>query len=299
MKLQEQINRIQSMMGTINEEISEEIDAKEAYTEYNSVKTIIDGKRDIAFTTLFSPIVSIMIRLNGLKKMKLPQSDNYIVYRKDVIDKAKELYDIANKYGGFLHYDANEEDSRKIGKLLGYKESDIEKYIERNMKIRTNLPEQINRIQSMMGTLNESKLQKKLQDEIDSVGLITFMNQSKLSIEEIANVLKTTPLQLTKDFFLDKSFSIDDFDVNTGGYDFNFEITDIDQEGDDLLYIYTKIGNGSVSLMDGETYDLWNSGLWDEDYWWEIQKEINDLIYDVIKPFISKNLELDMQHNLM
>jgi hypothetical protein len=193
MKLQEQITRIQSMMGTINEEISEDIDAKEAYTEYNSVKTIIDGKRDIAFTTLFSPIVSIMIRLNGLKKMKLPQSDNYIVYRKDAIDKAKELYDIANKYGGFLHYDATEEDSRKIGKLLGYKESDIEKYIEHNMKIRTNLPEQINRIQEMMGIINESSLddmikdlsgdeRKFLEDFGDEVRLRKFMTSEEIKM---------------------------------------------------------------------------------------------------------------------
>ena len=167
MKLQEQLNRIQEMMGTLNEEISEEINAKEAYTEYNSVKTIIDGKRDIAFTTLFSPIVSIMIMLNGLKKMKLPQSDNYIIYRKDAIDKAKELYDIANKYGGFLHYNATEEDSRKIGKLLGYKESDIENYIERNRKIRTNLPEQLNRIQEMMGVNDcNYELLNKIADEL-------------------------------------------------------------------------------------------------------------------------------------
>jgi hypothetical protein len=137
----------------------------------------------------------------------------------------------------------------------------------------------------------------KLERLIERQGLRDIVKM--MGVDKVSTILETTPLQLAQDFFLDKTFSIDDFDVNTGGYDFNFEITDIDQEGDDLLYIYTKIGNGSVSLMDGETYDLWNSGLWDEDYWWEIQKEINDLIYDVIKPFISKNLELDMQHNLM
>ena len=149
--------------------------------------------------------------------------------------------------------------------------------------------------------LQESNTSKnRLEKSIEDFGLRQVVLNT--GIERVSKILGTTPLQLAQDFFLDKTFSIDDFDVNTGGYDFNFEITDIDQEGDDLLYIYTKIGNGSVILMTDDNYepkDLWDSDLWQEDYWWEIQKEINDLIYDVIKPFISKNLELDMQHNLM
>ena len=65
------------------------------------------------------------------------------------------------------------------------------------------LQEQLNRIQSMMGTINESKLQKQFQDEIDSVGFISFMNQSKLSIEEITNVLKIKPIELIKEYLDD------------------------------------------------------------------------------------------------
>ena len=163
-----------------------------------------------------------------------------------------------------------------------------------------NLQEQLNRIQEMMGTLNESKRQKQFQDEIDSVGLITFMNQSKLSIEEIANVLKTTPLKLTKDFFLDKSFSIEDFDVPIGGYDFTFEITEIEEKKEGLWYVYAKIGDGGVTLMTtGEYYDLWNSDLWDEDYWWEIQGEIMQIIYEILLPFEPKYTQIKIEHNLM
>jgi hypothetical protein len=139
----------------------------------------------------------------------------------------------------------------------------------------------------------------KLEQLIERQGLRDVVKL--IGVDKVTKILETTPLQLIRDFFLDKTFSIDDFNVNTGGYDFTFEITDIDEDND-VWYIYTKIGDGSVILMTDDNYepkDLWDSDLWQEDYWWEIQKEINDLIYDVIKPFISKNLELDMQHNLM
>jgi hypothetical protein len=131
MKLQEQITRMKSIMGTLKEEVSEEIDAEEAYSGRGSIKTVADGKRDIAFLEL-NPILSAMIMFYGLEKIKVPNSENYIVYRKGVEDKVKELLDIASRYGGYLRYDASEEDSRRIGQLLGYKESDIENYIKHN-----------------------------------------------------------------------------------------------------------------------------------------------------------------------
>jgi urocanate hydratase len=55
-----------------------------------------------------------------------------------------------------------------------------------------------------------------------------------IGIDKVSKILETPPLQLIRDFFLDKTFSIDDFNINTGGYDFSFEIIDIDEEGDDV-----------------------------------------------------------------
>jgi hypothetical protein len=123
-----------------------------------------------------------------------------------------------------------------------------------------------------------------------------------MGVDKVSTILETTPLQLIRDFFLDKTFSIDDFNVNTGGYDFSFEITDIDEEGDDVWYVYAKIGDGTVMLMtdeDNEQRDLWNSGLWDEDYWWEIQNEITDIIYYILLPFEPKYTHIRLEHNLM
>ena len=126
--LQESIRRI----------LREEISAKEAYNEYDSIKTIIDGKRDVAFTTLENPTTKFLIFINGLKKIKVESEDetNYIVYQKRSEDLAKELFNIANKYGGKLRFDATEEDSRRIGQILNYNPKEIEDYISHNKKIR-------------------------------------------------------------------------------------------------------------------------------------------------------------------
>jgi hypothetical protein len=50
---------------------------------------------------------------------------------------------------------------------------------------------------------------------------------------------------------------------------------------------------------DNEQRDLWNSGLWDEDYWWEIQGEIMEIIYVILLPFVPENIDIKVEHNLM
>ena len=163
-----------------------------------------------------------------------------------------------------------------------------------------NLQEQINRIQEMMGNINEESNTKKerLEKSIETEGLREVVKMA--GIERVSKILGTTPLKLAQDLFLNKSFSITDFDVSTGGYDFTFEITDFEEKKEGLWYVYAKIGDGGVTLITtGEYYDLWNSGLWDEDYWWEIQGEIMEIIYDILLPFEPKYTQISVEHNLM
>jgi hypothetical protein len=131
MKIQDTLKQI------LKEELSEEIKASEAYSDHNSIKTIVDGKRDVAFIKS-STYNYLMCKYYGLKVIKVPDSPNYIVYKKGAEDRANELLDIANKYGGFLHWQATDEDSRRIGQLLGYNQEDIEDYIKNSKK---NKPE--------------------------------------------------------------------------------------------------------------------------------------------------------------
>ena len=120
--------------------VKEVISASEAYNDLDAVQTIVDGKRGVAFIAWktmpdrYVEPVQKLIRDNNLKSMyvKGNKYDAYVVYAPGFEKNATELKDIAEKYGGYLRYDASEEDSRRIGQLLNYKESDIEDYINRN-----------------------------------------------------------------------------------------------------------------------------------------------------------------------
>jgi hypothetical protein len=167
MNLQENIRRI----------LREEISAKEAYGSYGSIKTIIDGKRDVAFIELNSIINRLLISLKSLKKIKVPSSTetNYIVYREGSEKEAQELYDIAMKYGGSLSYVASEEDSRRIGQILGYKKDEIEDYIKHNKKIR-GITENIQRIREMMGINESSFLRRRVDVNLLDDEFIRYLN---------------------------------------------------------------------------------------------------------------------------
>jgi hypothetical protein len=120
--------------------LKEVIKASEATTDVGSVQTILDGKRGVAFISKIGNssqdwnTIQDLISDNGLKTMYVKGNPNeaYVVYAKGYDKDASELKSVAEKYGGFLRYDATEEDSRRIGQLLGYDESDIEDYITRN-----------------------------------------------------------------------------------------------------------------------------------------------------------------------
>ena len=106
---------------------------------------------------------------------------------------------------------------------------------------------------------------------------------------------------MLKDLFIDKQFSTKDFDINIGGYDFNFIITDIDDEGiDESWVVDVKILDGEVTLImtNDETYDLWDSDLWQKDWWWQIQGEIDDIITDILYPYKPEDIDLEIMHNL-
>jgi hypothetical protein len=131
------------MKEFIRKRLKEAISASEAYRDENAIQTVIDGKRDLGFLTLIGSTISdkhfwTLIKNNNLEVLSVPSNEfkAYIYYRKGAESKAKELRDIAEKYGGYLSYNATPEDSRRIGQLLGYHESDIEDYLQRNTKYR-------------------------------------------------------------------------------------------------------------------------------------------------------------------
>jgi hypothetical protein len=118
--------------------INEDIDPLEAITVVGSVQTIVDGKRDVGY------IVLKHTPKNEIEQIKTLVSDNnlkiqpvkgeqkpIIIYKPGNESAVKELKDIAEKYNGYLSYKATEEESRRIGEILGYSKESIDKYIEK------------------------------------------------------------------------------------------------------------------------------------------------------------------------
>jgi hypothetical protein len=118
--------------------MSEEIDPSEAYNDVDAINTLADKKRDVAFIVTKSntpenwKYVQKVIKDNDIKVMYVKGNpyDAYIAYLPGSENKAIQLKDLAEKYGGYLASNATAEDTRKIGQLLGYNEEAIEKFIK-------------------------------------------------------------------------------------------------------------------------------------------------------------------------
>jgi hypothetical protein len=123
--------------GEIWKGIKEDIDPKEVFSNVGALQTIIDNKRNIGFFSLDeinSPKTFWdIVKENDLGFVKVEKNPNnaYIIYKKGYENQANELKDLANKYNGYLSYKATEEDTRRIGELLGYKKEAIDSFIEK------------------------------------------------------------------------------------------------------------------------------------------------------------------------
>ena len=127
---------------TYEEFLNESIRAEEAYRDRSAIQTVIDGKREMGFITIVSSVDTSreefwkLIKTHNLETIHLPgnEYDAYIYYRKGAERAAQELAKIANRYGGYLSYEATERESRRIGELLGYDKRDIDAYIKKNYR---------------------------------------------------------------------------------------------------------------------------------------------------------------------
>jgi len=128
--------------------IKEEIDASEALSgDEDALQTVLDGKRGVALIGFGStPIMRTMVDGEyhkqraisaGLNLIPIKQSeesheglDMNIVYRAGYEKQANRLYEIMMSHGGYVA-DKTPEEAREIGKLLGYTDESIEKYVRR------------------------------------------------------------------------------------------------------------------------------------------------------------------------
>lgn len=111
--------------------ITEEIHAKEAYSDAGAIKTIIKGKRDVGTINLNKQFIPKLEKYNlGVIPLRMTsQNTIYCIIHRNK-EKALKLYEIAKKKGGYLN-DKTPHEARMIGKLLGYTDKSIEEYVQK------------------------------------------------------------------------------------------------------------------------------------------------------------------------
>src|ERR1035437_4627852 len=121
--------KIKPLKEEINKMIYEEINASDAIK--NPIKTILSGKRDVAFVDLDKKnAIKLEKQRIGVIPVRMTSQNTMmaIIYHNKI--KAFKLYEIVKRNGGYLS-DKSEAEAREIGQLLGYNEPSIAEYIRR------------------------------------------------------------------------------------------------------------------------------------------------------------------------
>lgn len=153
--------------------------------------------------------------------------------------------------------------------------------------------------------INESQnnsIQDKLQNRLESEGLI-MLSKRVGGIKNLSRLLNKQIDDLILEYFKNKKVNTIDLPIDVGGYDFNFELINVDI--DQLRYsgslenevkdfyifdFFYQINEGSVTVIfdDGETYDLRSEELKNRSYFWEIKHEIQNILEDYSEDLISE-----------
>jgi hypothetical protein len=110
------------------------IDASEAYNDSDAIRTFVDGRRDVAFiTTSHERDIDFHIT-TGLKRIKVTRPPGaipgFVLYRDKAKANAMMLLEILNRHNGYAN-DKTPEEAMEIGRLLGYTEESIRKYVSK------------------------------------------------------------------------------------------------------------------------------------------------------------------------
>jgi hypothetical protein len=171
-------------------------------------------------------------------------------------------------------------DSRDIVQIWGNFKGKVMK--ESNIKKSTNFIKQILK--------EETSLQTKMLKLIQDRGLIVA---SKLTggIDRLARVLNETPEMLLTKYLSKETFSTDDIEKNTGGYNFKFKLLFVKKSERSVEHEFVfSIEEGTVDLIfvDNVTYDLLGDDIREYAMWWEIKYEIQDILSDFVEELNDK-----------
>lgn len=107
--------------------ITETIHPSQAYTDKESLQTVVDGKRNVGFIGAFNNKLKKMVEKLGLGVIEVG-NHNFVFYRKEGQREALKLAAIAKRNGGYLPINTPEE-TYAIGILLGYNEDAVKAFV--------------------------------------------------------------------------------------------------------------------------------------------------------------------------
>jgi hypothetical protein len=137
----------------------------------------------------------------------------------------------------------------------------------------------------------ESDRKSKILSMIKNQGFI-LTTRAVGGINHLASILDETPETLLTKYLSKETFSTDDIEKDTGGYNFKFKLLSVkksDRYSDEHNFDFL-IEEGTVDLImiDGGEYDLLGPEVRDFNDWWEIKYEIRDVLSDFVEELIDK-----------
>jgi len=138
----------------------------------------------------------------------------------------------------------------------------------------------------------ESTRKSKIISMIKNEG---FINTSRAvgGISHLAKILGETPEMLLTKYLSKETFSTDDIETDTGGYNFKFELLYVkksERYGKEYDFVFV-IEEGTVNLMhnyDDSLWDLLGDDIRKFDMWYEIKYEIKDILSDFVEELTDK-----------
>lgn len=135
----------------------------------------------------------------------------------------------------------------------------------------------------------ESDRKSKILSMIKNQGFI-LTTRAVGGINHLATILDETPETLLTKYLSKETFSTDDIEKNTGGYNFKFKLQFVEKYNDYYNFFFV-IEEGTVELImtdDDTLYNLFGNYIRELESWWEIKYEIKDILYDFVKELNNK-----------
>ena len=135
----------------------------------------------------------------------------------------------------------------------------------------------------------ESDRKSKILSMIKNEGFI-LTTRAVGGINHLASILDETPETLLTKYLSQETFSTDDVEKNTGGYNFKFKLQFVEKYNDYYDFFFV-IEEGTVELImtdDDTEYNLFGNYIRELESWWEIKYEIKDILYDFVKELNNK-----------